>query len=130
MVFHLDTDFAVYAFSWAGPERRQLLEVAEADRTIEMSAVAWYEFARGPRQPEQLAAARAFLGASGVVPLSDEIATLRQPSSESWARHADALRTSPLASLLCSPTPPSLRGTQPISRTSPDWRCWMSARFP
>ena len=75
MVFHLDTDFAVYAFSWAGPERRQLLEVAEADRTIEMSAVAWYEFARGPRRPEQLAAARAFLGASGVVPLSDEIAT-------------------------------------------------------
>lgn len=73
MVFHLDTDFAVYAFSRAGPERRRLLEAAESDRTIEMSAVAWYEFARGPRHPEQLAAAREFLG--GVVPLSDEIAT-------------------------------------------------------
>lgn len=75
MAFHLDTDFAVYALSSAGPERGWLLEVAESDHAIEMSAVAWYEFARGPRRPEQLAAAREFLGESGVVPLSDEIAT-------------------------------------------------------
>ena len=75
MAFHLDTDFAVYALSSAGPERRWLLEAAESDHAIEMSAVAWYEFARGPRRPEQLAAAREFLGESGVVPLSDEIAT-------------------------------------------------------
>ena len=75
MAFHLDTDFAIYALSSAGPERRWLLEVAESDHAIEMSTVAWYEFARGPRQPEQLAVAREFLGEFGVVPLSDEIAT-------------------------------------------------------
>lgn len=75
MAFHLDTDFAVYALSSAGPERQWLLEVAESDRPIGMSAVAWYEFARGPRQPEQLAAAREFLGPTGIIPLTDEIAT-------------------------------------------------------
>lgn len=75
MAFHLDTDFAVYALSRGGAERKWLLEIAESDVPIEMSAVAWYEFARGPRQPEQLAVAREFLGETGVVPLSDEIAT-------------------------------------------------------
>ena len=75
MVFHLDTDFAVFALSRAGPERKWLLDVAESDRSIEMSAVAWYEFARGPRRSEQLAVAREFLGATGIVPLTDEIAT-------------------------------------------------------
>ena len=75
MAVHLDTDFAIYALSSAGPERKWLLDVAESDRPISMSAVAWYEFVRGPRQPEQLAAARAFLGPTGVVPLTDEIAS-------------------------------------------------------
>jgi predicted nucleic acid-binding protein len=39
-----------------------------------MSAVAWYEFSRGPRTPEQLAVARSFLGEDGVVPFSEAIA--------------------------------------------------------
>jgi len=39
-----------------------------------MSAVAWYEFSRGPRTPEQLAVARSFLGEDGVVPFSEGIA--------------------------------------------------------
>jgi predicted nucleic acid-binding protein len=39
-----------------------------------MSAVAWYEFSRGPRTPEQLAVARSFLGEAGVVAFSEGIA--------------------------------------------------------
>ena len=39
-----------------------------------MSAVAWYEFSRGPRLPEQLAAGRSFFDEGGVVPFSEEIA--------------------------------------------------------
>jgi predicted nucleic acid-binding protein len=49
MVYHLDTDFLVYALSTTGPERRQLRSLADSDAEIQMSAVAWYEFARGPR---------------------------------------------------------------------------------
>ena len=41
-----------------------------------MSAVAWYEFSRGPRTPEQLAVGRAFLLDEGVVPFSEEVAVL------------------------------------------------------
>lgn len=76
MKVHLDTDFLVYALSSAGPERRRLLEIADSDSTIEMSAVAWYEFSRGPRTPEQLAVARSFLPEHGVVPLSEDLAAL------------------------------------------------------
>jgi predicted nucleic acid-binding protein len=36
-----------------------------------MSAVAWYEFARSPRSPEQLALARAVLLEDGIVPFSE-----------------------------------------------------------
>ena len=39
-----------------------------------MSAVAFYEFSRGPRTPTQLARAEVFLGEDGVVPLTGEIA--------------------------------------------------------
>ena len=75
MAVHLDTDFLVYALAVAGPERRRLLEVAESGRVIELSAVAWYEFSRGPRTPEQLATARAFFAADGIVPFSEQIAS-------------------------------------------------------
>ena len=71
---HLDTDFLVYALAVAGPERRKLLDVAASGRTIEISAVAWYEFSRGPRTPEQLATARAFLTDDGIVPFSEQLA--------------------------------------------------------
>ena len=71
---HLDTDFLVYALSMAGPERRRLIEIADSDATIEMSAVAWYEFSRGPRTPEQLAIARSFFREEGIIPLSEELA--------------------------------------------------------
>lgn len=75
MTVHLDTDFLVYALAVAGPERRRLLEVAESGRPIEMSAVAWYEFSRGPRTAEQLATARALFTDDGIVPLSEPLAT-------------------------------------------------------
>lgn len=75
MAVHLDTDFLIVALSRAGRERRRLLELADSDTEIAMSAVAWYEFARGPRTPEQLAVARALFDEDhGIVPLSEEIA--------------------------------------------------------
>lgn len=72
--YHLDTDFLVYALSEPGPERRRLGALADSDVEIEISAVAWYEFSRGPRTPEQLAVARAFFGEDGVVGFSEGIA--------------------------------------------------------
>lgn len=74
MRYHVDTDFLVYALSVAGTERRRLRALADSDAEIQMSAVGWYEFSRGPRTPEQLAVARAFLGDEGVVAFSEEIA--------------------------------------------------------
>lgn len=75
MRVQLDTDFLVVALSSAGPERRALLALADSDHVVEMSAVAWYEFARGPRTPEQLAVARSLFGDDGIVPFSDDVAT-------------------------------------------------------
>jgi len=73
---HLDTDFLIYGLSRVGLERQRLLELAESEVEIQMSAVAWYEFSRGPRTPEQLAVARSFLFDAGVVPFSEELATV------------------------------------------------------
>lgn len=74
MRVHLDTDFLVYALAEAGPERERLLTLAESEAEIQISAVAWYEFSRGPRTPDQLAVARSFFGDDGVVPLSEDLA--------------------------------------------------------
>jgi len=71
MRYHLDTDFLVYALSVPGPERRRLRALAESDCELQVSAIAWYEFSRGPRTPEQLAVARSFLGEHGVLPFSE-----------------------------------------------------------
>ncbi len=76
MRIHLDTDFLVFALSRVGPERIRLGELAESDAEIQISAVAWYEFSRGPRTPEQLAVARSFFFEDGVVPFSEELALL------------------------------------------------------
>jgi predicted nucleic acid-binding protein len=83
MVYHLDTDFLIYALSTPGPERRRLRSLADSDAEVQMSAVAWYEFARGPRTPEQLAVARSFLGKDGVVAFSEWIA---DESAEAFRR--------------------------------------------
>jgi predicted nucleic acid-binding protein len=76
MRYHLDTDFLVYALSMAGPERRRLRALSDSDEEIQISAVAWYEFARGPRTPEQVAVARSFFAEEGVVPFSEGLAGL------------------------------------------------------
>ena len=55
MALHVDTDFLIYALETAGWERRRLLDVAESNHALCISSVAWYEFSRGPRTPEQLA---------------------------------------------------------------------------
>jgi predicted nucleic acid-binding protein len=72
--FHLDTDFLIYALARAGAERRRLTSLVDQGADVQMSAVAWYEFARGPRTPEQLAVARSFFSEDGIVPFSEEIA--------------------------------------------------------
>ena len=74
MTVHLDTDFLIYALGSAGPERRRLRELLESDREIGISSIAWYEFSRGPRTPEQLAVTRALFADDGVVPFSEGIA--------------------------------------------------------
>lgn len=73
-LYHVDTDVLVWGCSHAGPERRRLLALLEAGEPIAMSAWAWYEFRRGPRTAEQLAAASLLLGESGVVSVSIDIA--------------------------------------------------------
>jgi predicted nucleic acid-binding protein len=75
-VFHLDTDFLVFAVSRSGPERRRMMQVLESGSRIEASAIVWYEFARGPRTPEQLALARELFDKDGIVPFSEELAML------------------------------------------------------
>lgn len=62
------------ALSEAGHERRRLVALAASESRIAMSAVAWYEFSRGPRTPEQLAVARSFLADDGIVPFGEELA--------------------------------------------------------
>lgn len=74
MPIHLDTDFLVYALSEAGPERQELLELATSGEVIELSAVAWYEFTRGPRTPDQVVRARSFFQQDGIIPFSEFIA--------------------------------------------------------
>ena len=71
---HLDTDFLVFALSRNRSERQRLLELAESATEIQISSVAWYEFSRGPRTPEQLAVARSFFFDDGIVPFSEELA--------------------------------------------------------
>jgi predicted nucleic acid-binding protein len=74
MKVHLDTDFLIVALTVAGPERRKLTQAADSESRIEMSAIAWYEFVRGPRTPEQLAVARAFLTQDGVIAFTEDLA--------------------------------------------------------
>ena len=76
MLVHLDTDFLVYAVTSSGVEHRRLRLLAGSETPIQMSAVAWYEFCRGPRTPGQKAVARSFLGEDGIVPFSEDLSTV------------------------------------------------------
>ena len=73
-VVHLDTDVLVWGCSRPGAERTRLFEIVDAGDVLVMSAWAWYEFRRGPRTPEQLAAAQVLLGDEGVMPVFAEVA--------------------------------------------------------
>ena len=83
MRVQLDTDFLIYALAENGWERDRLIVLADSDAEVQMSAVAWYEFCRGPRTPEQLAVARSLFFDDGIVPFSEELA----------ARAADVFRS-------------------------------------
>jgi predicted nucleic acid-binding protein len=73
--YHLDTDFLVLATTHRrGPEHARLLEVLQTRAFVEISAIAWYEFVRGPRSPEVLAAAHAVFGAEGILPFDEATA--------------------------------------------------------
>jgi predicted nucleic acid-binding protein len=74
MRIQLDTDFLIYALSQSGPERSRLRNMAESDAVLEISAIAWYEFCRGPRSPEQIAVARSVLAADGIVAFGEPLA--------------------------------------------------------
>jgi predicted nucleic acid-binding protein len=74
MIIHVDTDFLIYALSQSGAERDRLRRAAESDAVLQISAVAWYEFCRGPRTPEQVAVARSLFASDGVIPFSETLA--------------------------------------------------------
>lgn len=74
MRIQLDTDFLVYALSHSGAERNRLRRAAESEAVLQISAVAWYEFCRGPRLPEQIAVARSLFAVDGVIPLDETLA--------------------------------------------------------
>ncbi|MEW6281852.1 MAG: type II toxin-antitoxin system VapC family toxin [Candidatus Eremiobacterota bacterium] len=82
-LFHLDTDFLIWALEAPGTQRRRLLELVDSGAEVGMSAVAWYEFSRGPRTPNQLAVARSFFSLTGILGFSEELA----------ARSADVFRS-------------------------------------
>jgi predicted nucleic acid-binding protein len=70
--YHLDTDFLVKAIGLPGEEREQLRRLQKTSAEIEMSAIGWYEFCRGPRAPEVEAIAREAL--SAVIPFGEDLA--------------------------------------------------------
>ena len=72
--YHLDTDFLVKALFASGPERELLRSVSDSPAEIEMSALAWYEFCRGPRLPQQEAVARSYLETDGVIAFDENAA--------------------------------------------------------
>ena len=72
--YHLDTYVLVFACAHAGSERAKLLAILDAGEAVGMSAWAWYELRRGPRTPEQMAAAEMLLGGAGIVPVSADFA--------------------------------------------------------
>ena len=72
--YHLDTEFLVKAMGGSCPERETLRRLSATPAEFEMSAIAWYEFCRGPRLPEQQAVARDYLETDGVVVFDEHVA--------------------------------------------------------
>lgn len=80
---HLDTDFFIKAVSAPRLGRDNLFDAAESDALIQMSVIAWYEFARGPRTPEHLALASLVVEEEDVLPFD---ANLAQAAAETFRR--------------------------------------------
>ena len=72
--YHLDTDFMLKAISAKGPEQTLLRRLSNTDAAIEISAIVWYEFCRGPRSPDQEALARSYLETDGIIPFDEAVA--------------------------------------------------------
>jgi predicted nucleic acid-binding protein len=70
--FHLDTDFLIVALTTAGPPRTRLRAILELGAELEMSALVWYEFERGPRTPEQLAIGRDLVQEGGILAFDEQ----------------------------------------------------------
>jgi len=92
----LDVDFLAYALSTGGPERRRLTELAESDAEIQISAVAWYEFSRGPRTPQQITVVRSFFFEDGSCRSPRSWLPPRPKSSATSVHPVGALPTSPI----------------------------------
>jgi len=71
----LDTDFLIKALLGRGSEQELLRAISDSPVEIEMSALAWYEFCRGPRSPEQEAVARSYLETEGIIPFGEDLAS-------------------------------------------------------
>lgn len=80
---HLDADFLVKAVSTSGDERSRLLKIAGDETPIGMSVIAWYEFVRGPRTPEQLALASVLVEEDDVIAFDSALA---QTAGETFRR--------------------------------------------
>ncbi len=80
---HLDTDFLIKAVSTGGDERSRLLRLVGNNTPVGMSVVAWYEFARGPRSPEQLALASLVIEEDDLVAFDAAVA---QAAAETFRR--------------------------------------------
>lgn len=74
--YHLDTDYLIRALTRSGSERERLGALVASDAETEMGALAWYEFERGPRTPQQLAVGRRFVRAQGVLEFDEDRAGL------------------------------------------------------
>jgi|SRR5229473_5899695 len=98
MRIQVDTDFLIYALSQVGPERIRLRRAAQSEASLQISAIAWYEFCRGPRLPEHIAVARSLFGVDGVVPLTRRSPPKLQKSSAASALPAGVPLTSQSAS--------------------------------
>ena len=72
VTYHLDTDFLVLALTRRGPEHQLLSAIADSDDLIEVAALVWYEFCRGPRTPEQVAVARNLVEDDGVIAFDED----------------------------------------------------------
>ncbi|MBI2157813.1 MAG: type II toxin-antitoxin system VapC family toxin [Candidatus Rokubacteria bacterium] len=74
-MIHLDTSLLVDALT--GPKRSApaLRRVIERGERVAMSALALYEWLRGPRLPEELAFQEALLPADAAVPMGPDQAT-------------------------------------------------------